>query len=659
MRAPFGLVIALSALSLSACKGDDPAEKGDSEAPLEEVYSDCDPVAPTLCGLPFPSTFYMKEDSGSPTGWRVNLGETTLPLRADIDGVRLQPAPTYWNERDGWSVGTPMLAHFPSLSLDNVVGHDRLADSLLDDSTTIVIDVNTGERVAHWGELDVSLGKSDRSLFMIRPAAAFEYGHRYVVAMRALKDEAGADIEPSEAFAALRDGGATDTWDVEGRRATYDEVVFPALEAQGWARGEVQLAWDFVTGSQEGITGKAVFMRDDALAQLGEGSPAYTIDEVIPLEDTYKAFEVHGTLTVPLYTEEDGPGTVLTRGDDGMPYQNGETHVPFTVIVPRSLVDGAKPGAIVQYGHGLLGAQDEVGAGYLGEIADRYGWIIIAVDWTGMKEGDAGQISLMLVNDLGGFAMLPERCQQGFVEFTYAMRLASKGLVNDPVFQVTDSAGATVSLIDPERRYYYGNSQGGILGGAYMALSQDIERGTLGVGGGPYQLLLTRSKDFEPFFLLFQQMYPDPADVALWLGYLQTLWDSAETTGFARSLTANPLPNTNAKQVLMQVGIGDAQVTTLGAELLARSTGSTLINEPVRPVWGMETVVSTTTGSGLVEWEYGLEEPYTNTPPSEDQADPHEWPRREFNGQEQMAHFFATGEIKDFCGGPCQDLTHE
>jgi hypothetical protein len=190
MRAPFGLVIALSALSLSACKGEDSAEKGDSEAPIEEVYSDCDPVAPTLCGLPFPSTFYMKEDSGSPTGWRVNLGETTLPLRADIDGVRLQPAPTYWNERDGWSVGTPMLAHFPSLSLDNVVGHDRLADSLLDDSTTIVIDVNTGERVAHWGELDVSLGKSDRSLFMIRPAAAFEYGHRYVVAMRALKDEA-------------------------------------------------------------------------------------------------------------------------------------------------------------------------------------------------------------------------------------------------------------------------------------------------------------------------------------------------------------------------------------------------------------------------------------------------------------------------------------
>ena len=37
--------------------------------------------------------------------------------------------------------------------------------------------------------------------------------------------------------------------------------------------------------------------------------------------------------------------------------------------------------------------------------------------------------------------------------------------------------------IDPSRRYYYGNSQGGIFGLNYMALSTDVERGCLGVPG--------------------------------------------------------------------------------------------------------------------------------------------------------------------------------
>ena len=52
-------------------------------------------------------------------------------------------------------------------------------------------------------------------------------------------------------------------------------------------------------------------------------------------------------------------------------------------------------------------------------------------------------------------------------------------------------------VIDTTRLYYDGNSQGGIMGGALVAVSPDIERGALGVPGMNYSTLLQRSVDFE------------------------------------------------------------------------------------------------------------------------------------------------------------------
>ncbi|MDG1483283.1 MAG: hypothetical protein P8R54_27080, partial [Myxococcota bacterium] len=125
---------------------------GEEDAPRYTELSDCDPVAPTLCGLPFPSTFYMVEDTTSATGWRVNLGPTTMPINANDQ----QPDPAIWNERDGWAVMGPLMAHFPELSLSGVVGHDDIGASMADDSPILIIDADTGERIPHFAELDMS-----------------------------------------------------------------------------------------------------------------------------------------------------------------------------------------------------------------------------------------------------------------------------------------------------------------------------------------------------------------------------------------------------------------------------------------------------------------------------------------------------------------------
>jgi hypothetical protein len=262
----------------------------------------------------------------------------------------------------------------------------------------------------------------------------------------------------------------------------------------------------------------------------------------------------------------------------------------------------------------------------------------------------------MLVQNLGDFAIVPERSHQGFAEFHVGLQAFKTSLVTEPAFQASDpDTGELSALLDPSRTFYYGNSQGAILGGAYAAISSDIDRAALGVGGGPYHLLLTRSKDFDPFFTLFETMYPDPAEVGLWLGLIQTIWDEGEGAGYASVMTRDPLPGTNPKVVLQQVGIGDNQVTTLGAEFLARGHGAVMLSEPAREAFGIEVVGESTTSSAIIEYEYGVPEPFTNTPPSD--PDPHEWVRRERTGQDQIAHFFETGEILKFCDGPCGDPT--
>ena len=395
-------------------------------------------------------------------------------------------------------------------------------------------------------------------------------------------------------------------------------------------------------------------MRDDLYDRLGEAGPSYVITSIEEDVNESTARRVYGDMTVPLYTEFDAPGTLLNRDADGMPYAEGETTVPFTIIIPRTAVDDPRPLPLIQYGHGLLGSQGEVRNSYLSEFANTHGYILFAVDWTGMKEEDRGPISLMIVEAMHDFSILPERSQQGFVEFLAAMEMMQGPMALDPAMHAPDpdDADNMIPLIDTETAHYYGNSQGAILGGAYIALSPRVERATLGVGGSPYHILLNRSADFSPFFDLFNGMFEDPLQVQLLLALNQTIWDPGESAGYMQAVNKTPLPGTNPKDVLLQVAIGDAQVTTLGAHIMARGYDAKLIEEPTREIWGLETVPSGHEGSALVEFNYGIDEPVENLPPDPD-TDPHERPRRDAAGQLQMHTFFQTGLVEHFCDGPC------
>ncbi len=609
--------------------------------------ADCDPLVPTQCGYPFPSNVWLEDEASTATGKRVMFGKTTLPVAAGHGPMD----PKWWATSDGFSPGQPALTHLPGATTTGLPTQDSIELSLSDMSPTVILDAETGERVAHFSELDRSLlteADEDRA-FLVRPVVRLGDARRYIVAIRNVVDADAKVIAPSPAFQALRDGTPSCEASVEARRALYDDI-FGRLEKAGISRKDLQIAWDFTTASRENNTASLVAMRDDALTKVGAEGPSYTLTSTEEFTEAQNARiwrRLVGTMKVPLYLEAPGPGSAMARGDDGLPRQNGFAEYEFVVHVPHAAKTGQKL-ALIQNGHGLLGSKFEGGDGYLGELANRHGYVAFSVDLVGMAGEDVSRITDAMVTDAGAFRNSVDRQHQGILNSLLAMRMMSGRFVNEPLLQVNGE-----SVIDPAQRFYRGDSQGGIFGATYMALSTDVTRGLVSVPGMPYTMLLDRSTDFGPFFLFLKGAYGTGRNIQLVEGLMQMLWDRTEPNGYAPYIRENLLPGTPAHDLLIHVAIGDYQVTPLGAHILARAVGAKNLGPVNRPIWGVEEATAPLSGAAIVEYDFGLPEaPTTNTPPKGDE-DPHGKVRGLDAAYSQSNEFFRTGVIKAYCEGAC------
>ncbi|MGV3759892.1 MAG: LPXTG cell wall anchor domain-containing protein [Actinomycetota bacterium] len=651
----------------------------------------CDPLDPAVCLFPFPSDHWTEASGETATGRRV-----ALPIEAMPRNVLGKPVdPAEWNRNDGFSPGAMLLTHVPGLDLAATWGladrperyQDQLTDlalSLAPDAPIVLVDADTGARHPFFSELDEHPGTvPDARTLIIRPAVNLAEGHRYVVGLRHLRAADGSELGAGAAFAELRAGTAGG-----GRQAHYDEAVFPVLEAAGVDRDELHLAWDLTVASAESLTGRALHLRDTAFAELGDtdlddgvvagAPPAFTIGEVEertdPEDRTLRV--VHGTLAVPnfltlpddvtvevpevggfplpgsrfLYEDPIAPGpTDLPTVNPADPVRD----VPFVCAVPRTVLDG-EPAVPTLYGHGLLGSRTEALGGST-EPLRANGHMPCAVDWTGMSTGDVPNVALILT-DISNFTSLADRAQQGFLDFLLLGRALTHpdGLAAQAAFQ--DGTGAP--LFDPSALVYDGNSQGGIMGGALAALGVDFRRAVLGVPGMGYSTLLNRSVDWEGAYgEVAYAAYPRKADQQVMFALLQMLWDRGEANGYAHHVTADPLPDTPAKQVLLQAAYADHQVTNVAAEVQARTYGATRIptDLPVCRHWSVDPMFGfdandpdAQTRSVLAYFDSGTpRSPTSNTAPVAHGEDPHSDPRRDPSAVAQKLLFYETGRVID------------
>jgi hypothetical protein len=509
--------------------------------------------ADPVCLQPFPNDFFTVADPDSDTGRRVSLNLQSMP--ANRAGIHINPSEI--NRNDGFSPGNMIIVRVPGLdspqAFENTgaVGVDDMASYADPGQPVVVIDADSGERQPIWSEIDYNpldpakggdasnpADRADVNL-IIRPARNFEEGHRYIVALRKLKDEHGQTIEPTDAFRIYRDNLTTSDPVIEDRRP-HMEDLFAKLGDAHIGRSSLYLTWDFTVASERNLSERMLSIRDDAFSTLGdtdladgivEGSApgaaitsttdyAYCDSDGAPEcadpnpltgaggEDNEIARIVKGTVSVPCYMDTPGClplGSTFNYGTDTGPDRLPEripgntAAVGFECIVPHSALDapgGHSPARVSLYGHGLLGSAGEVEGGNVQAMAAEHNIIFCATDWYGFATVNVPNI-LLILQDVSVFPLLADETQQGMLNFLFLGRLAlhDQGLRDDGAFE--DAQGQ--SIVNNDRLLYDGNSQGGILGGSLTAFAPDFRRAVLGVPGMNYSTLLQRSVDFEPF----------------------------------------------------------------------------------------------------------------------------------------------------------------
>jgi hypothetical protein len=642
----------------------------------------CDPTDHAACLLPFPNDFFTVADPTTDTGRRVNFSPLAMPRNAAGKPVD----PTEWNRNDGFSPGSPVLTVVPGVDLarSGVAPITDIGASLRPDAPVVLLNAATGARTPYFAELDANPTAGEAPVLIVRPAVNFTEGARYVVALRRLVSTAGTPIAPNDTFRARRDAAAAQWHPKKGQgvdKAARAEVladpVFGPLARYDVGIDDLYLAWTFTVASTRNLTERMLHIRDDAFASLGGAAPAFTVSGVTNGAATDRiARTVTGKITVPSYLTLGGaPGSRFnyTGSPDGLPTRLGGVatqDATFTCKIPRSSgVNGTdpaavKPARISLYGHGLLGGQSEVGAGNVTKMAEENDFVFCAADWIGMATEDVPNVASILA-DMSNFPTLADRVQQGMLNFLFLARAMKdpRAFASNAAFQGPDGA----TILDTRAVFYDGNSQGGIIGGALMAVAQDITRGVLGVPGMNYSTLLDRSVDFATYESVFNAAYPSELDREITFGLIQMLWDRAEADGYARHITRDPLPGTPSHRVLMHAAFGDHQVANVAAEAEARTIGAATNagflapgrHWAVEPGWGIPRVAAYPyDGSAFVYWDSGSDTPVNaNTPPSTstNHGDPHSDPRSTRAARDQKALFLALdGGFYDVCnGGPC------
>lgn len=645
-----------------------------------------------LCMLPFPDNYYTVPDPTSATGLRVDFKTAGMP--ANVYGTHIEAGP--YNESDGFSPGSTILVKIPGIetaadvSASRAVPINHLGEYKRANAPVIVLDTRTGERWPIWTEIDSTATNPAARVLEIHPAVNFTAGDRYIVVLRHLKNAKGERLEAPAAFRYYRDDVPSEQEAINARRGHYEEI-FSELEHAGIERANLYLAWDFTVASDANNTSRMLDMRNAAFAQLGdtdlgnglpEGvSPSFEVTNVVNNPNPGQiARRVEGTFQVPCYLFPNcGPGGTFHLDSSGAPIQNGTWTANFECIIPDSVTSGpAEQARPSLYGHGLLGSSSEVASGPQRSLSEEHKIVQCATDEIGLAESDVPAVINALEN-VSNFPTIPDRLQQGLLDELFLGRamISSTGFTTSAAFH-QDGTYGTGSVLDTNELYYNGNSQGGIMGGALTAISTDFTRASLGVPGMNYSVLLPRSVDFTEFTEVFYPSYPNETARPLVLDLMQMLWDRADPDGYADRMTSDPLPDTPAHQVLLDVAFGDHQVTDYQAEVEARTIGVEAHERALyagrwpktNVLWNVPQIKRYPyTGSALYYWDIGpvrenpadpgttigVEPPPYENLPDESGEDPHEAPRNT-PAEEQLVSDFFEGSIRrrDDCGGgPC------
>ena len=269
-----------------------------------------------------------------------------------------------------------------------------------------------------------------------------------------------------------------------------------------------------------------------------------------------------------------------------------------------------------------------------------------------MSEPDQLDVVGKLSADISSAFTFIDRIHQSMINqmaLTYALKTT--------IAELTELERFESLVYDPDALYYYGISQGHILGGTFIALSPNIERAAFSVGGGNFSLMMSRASNFRPFLDVILAVTGSRTTVQKVVTLCQHSFDRISPIVYARYIKTAPLDGNPAKEILMQAGIGDYQVNNLATDLHARAVGVPSLQPNSRDPYGLDPVDSPAPGSALVYLDFNLDEVpgiFNQTPPEGAENEVHEGVRGTEATRRQLDAFFAPdGTIVNTCDGAC------
>ena len=557
----------------------------------------CDNTNPDHCLLPFPSSAFLDSDSGTTTGYRLDIDGQAIPDSASAPSEDFHML----DYKDGHSPSTQVFTTFSSLpDISGLASQDSIHLSSQPDHNSLLLNMDTGQITEHWVEISSRTQEDEPTLVHVRSLRGLDHNTQYAVAFRGLVDENGDPIEPFPGFKALRDGIVTDNQQIESLRPSY-ETMFTSLSGIGYERQNLISAWWFHTASTQSITGDIISMRNDATQRLGDDGIGCNVTSVIEnyAEDNTTLRRISGTITTPHYLESTYPPTPMTRSEDGTPKFNFLTEVVFTVTIPMSAAESSQPAPLVVLGHGFLGNGEGMVSGFRGWANDS-GVATIGTDfkgWSSDGDFDAVTFGLMNVNYLQHQS---ERLQQSVINHL-AMITTIKGVCSD----IPEFYHNGVNLVDTTDVDYMGVSLGGIRGPSMLSLIPEIDHGVLWVAGSSFGFIAERSTQYTQFEELFSSplAYESTMDRSILIALMQSMWDTTEPETYLPFIDGGLDGELHPYEVLYLVSINDAQVTTLSADRASRTSGIPVLANSTYYPHGLEIVDAPTSGSAIVYFD--------------------------------------------------------
>ncbi len=492
----------------------------------------CDFLDTTVCLQPFPNDYYTKKDKSSKTGLRLNLDRKSTPVNTGAPVNRQRNVVvTDLNRADGFSPGSLITLKVPGLDTpaafqnSGLVGLEKLSEYSNRNQPVILIDARTGKRQMIWAEIDANPTSVDPGPggpgginanpsntgpvnLLVRPGKNLEFGHRYIIAFRNLKDADNNAIPAPLGFRVYRDGLPTNQNVVEQRRGHMNSLIKTLTGKAGVKRSSLYMAWDFTVASEQSVTGRATTIRDDAFKRLGDtdlanrtiegdspdievlawcdkSDPAATqatnghasCSDAYPPADrnnypgiaSYNPGKVANApnpgveeqrtvvgliKNVPCYMNQDGcpanpvdPASFEFKPNGDLTWNPAyRMDVPFRCRIPMSTVSSGTviPGGTGTYGHGLLGTLNQINATRAVSNINNSTWC--AANWDGFSDLDLGVV-LKALGDMSYFNSISDRMQQGMVNFLMLQRALAhpQGMAQEDAFKMTHNGAVPVT----------------------------------------------------------------------------------------------------------------------------------------------------------------------------------------------------------------------